>query len=181
MRGRSPLSVLVPLVLTLLAAGCGGDGNGAAACPPPGLGTEPRELTGAVSDVTFLTAVSVDRTRCGDRVAFEFRDELPGVRVDYQPRERALVEDGSGNRLDAAGDAFLVVRLTPAVTAEAEGDQLTLTYTGPRRLRPDDARFIREVIKTGDFEAAVTWVIALDEERPFRVAASERRLAVELG
>ncbi len=179
MRRRS-LNVLLTLVLALLAAGCGDGDKGEASCPPPGFGTDSRTTSTHGADVTFLTGVSAERTRCGDRVSFEFRDAAAGALVEYVPRERALVEDGSGRALEAEGGAFLVVRLTPAATAEANGDQIVPTYTGPRRLRPEDGRRVREILKSGDFEAAVTWVIALDEERPFRVATSGRRLTVEL-
>jgi hypothetical protein len=35
-------------------------------------------------------------------------------------------------------------------------------------------------VKTGDFEAVVTWAIGLSEERPFRVTTSERTITVEI-
>ena len=129
--------VLVTLAAALLVAGCGGDGdNGEASCPPPGFATERKELSAYGFDLNYLTDVAVEPTRCGDRVVFEFRDGASGVRVQYLPRKQALVEDGSGNRVEAEGEAFLVVRLEPAATAESDGDQLEFTYTGPRRLRP---------------------------------------------
>lgn len=172
--------VLVTLAL-LLVAGCGGNSDsGEASCPPPGFASERRELSANGAEITYLTDVAVAETNCGDRVVFEFRDDASGARVEYLPREQALVEDGSGNRVEAEGEAFLVVRLDSAATAESDGDELEFTYMGPRRLRPDDARYVREIVKTGDFEAVVTWVVGLDEERPFRVATSGRRLTVEL-
>jgi hypothetical protein len=36
------------------------------------------------------------------------------------------------------------------------------------------------VVKTGDFESVVTWVIGLDEKVPFRTNASDSQLVVEL-
>jgi hypothetical protein len=36
-------------------------------------------------------------------------------------------------------------------------------------------------VKTGDFEAAVTWVIGLDDERPFTVSRSRTQLSVDIG
>jgi hypothetical protein len=62
------------------------------------------------------------------------------------------------------------------------GDSLTFTYTGPRRLRPDGGRFVRDVVKSGDFEAVVSWVIGLPEERPFTVstASSPPRLILDV-
>jgi hypothetical protein len=50
-------------------------------------------------------------------------------------------------------------------------------------LRPEGTRFVREVVKTGDFESVVTWAIGLREERPFRVETSKSppRLTVVVG
>ena len=36
------------------------------------------------------------------------------------------------------------------------------------------------MVKTGDFESVVTWVIGLDEKRPFTTDASESQLVVEI-
>jgi hypothetical protein len=62
------------------------------------------------------------------------------------------------------------------------GDELVRTYTGPKRLAPpEDAHFVRELVKSGDFEAVVTWVIGLDERRPFTTRVADSRLVVEIG
>jgi hypothetical protein len=39
---------------------------------------------------------------------------------------------------------------------------------------------IEEVVKTGDFEGVVTWVIGLDRKRPFTTASSDSALVVEI-
>ena len=88
-----------------------------------------------------------------------------GYEVSYQPADTAKVEDGSGNPVEIAGDAFLVVKLMPAMTAKIDGDQVTKTYTGQNRLPGTDP--VTEVVKTGDFEGVVTWVIGLDRELSF--------------
>ena len=77
------------------------------------------------------------------------------------------------------GVAFLVVRLYPAMTAKIDGDKVTKTYTGPNRIKSEDS-FVREVVKTGDFEGYVTWAIGLDQKRAFATKASESQLVVEL-
>ena len=77
-----------------------------------------------------------------------------------------------------AGDAFLVVKLMPAMTAKINGDQVTKTYTGPRRVPGSGS--VQEVVKTGDFEGVVTWVIGLDQERPFTTEVSDSQLVVEI-
>jgi hypothetical protein len=64
------------------------------------------------------------------------------------------------------------------MTAKIDGDQLTKTYTGPRRLSGTEP--ITEVVKTGDFEGVITWVIGLDQKRPFTTEASDSQLVVEI-
>src|SRR6266516_4911660 len=169
----------------LLLAGCGGERERSECGPAVRAGTDPRSSGSHAAGTTFLTAVRLEGAPCVDRVTFEFRAETPeppGFRAQYVPAGEALVEDGSGNRIDAEGSAFLVVRLEPAATADSSGDALVFTYTGPRRLRAEGTRRIREVVKSGDFEAAVTWVIALSEERPFRIltSGSPPRVVVEV-
>jgi hypothetical protein len=169
----------------LLAAACGSGAKQATCGPLPQAGAGERTGPGG-PEQGYLTDVTADAEDCVDRVTFDFRPGgggRPGYRVRYLPARQALVEDGSGRPVRAEGSAFLVVRFEPALTAEASGDQLVRTYTGPRRLRPSEARFVNEVIKTGDFEAVVTWVIALDEKRPFCAVASSSppRLVVEIG
>jgi hypothetical protein len=46
-----------------------------------------------------------------------------------------------------------------------------------------DTTRIRQVRRTGDFEAVLTWVIGLDKQRPFRVTAegAPTRLLVDVG
>jgi hypothetical protein len=175
------LQLPIVLAAAALAGGCGGDDDGTASgCPPAGATTELQQSSAEGSDITYLTDVTVEPARCGDRVEFAFRDMVPAARVEYQPEDTALTEDGSGNRLQADGDAFLVVRLEPAATAEAHGDQLEMTYEGPRRLKPENTTSVEEIVKTGDFEAVVTWAIGLSEERPFQVTSSEHEITVEI-
>ena len=131
----------------------------------------------------FMTDLKLETSKCSDRVVFTFEKATPGpgFEVSYQPADRAKVEDGSGNVLEIGGSAFLVVRITPAMTAHITGDKVEPTYTGPRRITPEGFGHVREVVKTGDFESVVTWVIGVDEKRPFTTNASETQLVVELG
>ena len=183
---RTFAAPLLAVVATLALTSCGGTHEQASCSPPAGAGTQARSGSGA-TDVTFLTSIDVRATRCGDRIVFAFRDEAeraPGFRISYEPAVTALVEDGSGARIAAAGSAYLVLRLEPTATAEADGDgSLTFTYTGARRIRPGNASFVRELVKSGDFEAVVSWVIGMDEKRPFTVStsASPPRLILDVG
>ena len=168
------VAVALPAVL---AAGCG---SGAKPCMPD-AGTSPVARATSTGSA-YLTAVSVARAGCADRVSFAFSGRLPGYRVEYRTAAQAQTEDASGRHVDVAGSAFLVVRLADAGTARSHADgSITPTYRGSRRLPPNGARHVREVVKTGDFEAVVTWAIGLDGRRPFDVQASGRRIVVEIG
>jgi hypothetical protein len=160
----------------LAASGCGGSGT---ACLE-GAATGPRSGDATTSGTAYLTDVDVSRPGCADRVEFRFESGLPAYRVEYRPTRSAQTEDASGRHIPIDGSAFLVVRLDGAATAKSDDDRLTRTYVGPRRLGPDGARQVREVVKTGDFEAVVTWAIGLDKRRPFSVAASGSSLVVEV-
>ena len=132
-------------------------------------------------ETMYLTDVTAASEDCSDKVVFDFEKQEPGpgFQVSYQPASTAKVEDASGTPVEIEGNAFLVVKLTPAMTATIDGDQVTKTYTGPKRIQGEGSH-VREVVKTGDFEAVVTWVIGLDEKRPFTTNASESQLVVEI-
>lgn len=92
----------------------------------------------------------------------------PGHTVSYQPGP--ITADASGAPVAVAGTAYLVVRLEPAYGYDF--DTGTPSYTGPDRLPAPGAHHVKEVVKTGDFEAVVTWVIGVDAQRPFAVSAT---------
>ena len=176
------------ITLALLLVGCGSSdqqSEGGSDCQPlAGGATTPRVSPEIEARETmYLTHVGIEALECSDRVIFSFREAPPGpgYNISYEPAATAKSEDGSGNPVEVDGSAFLVVRLTPAMGAEIVGEQVQPTYTGPRRLKPEGTSFVREVVKTGDFEAMVTWVIGLEEERPFTANASPSELVVELG
>ena len=207
-RGRTTIFVAAA---ALLAGGCGEQATSppkpVASRPPPAIVRTSAAVTSTPSTTTctepagagtveqqgprpngtmLLTAVSATGDGCVDRLSFSFRPdttEAPGFRIEYQSRDAALVEDGSGKRLDADGSAFLVVRIDPAATADMVGSDLVFTYKGPRRFKPDGTSHVRELVKSGDFESVVTWAVGLDERRPFSVSTSSSppQLVVEIG
>ena len=188
-------SALAVVLFVLLLAGCGSDDNSSEGSQTPTATTaECESLSGATvekkvspaiqdRDTMFLTDVEVEIEDCVERVTFKFKESEPGPGYDisYQPGEVAKVEDGSGDPVEIAGDDFLVVRMFPVMTAEIDGEDVKPTYEGPRNIpAPTEARMIREVAQTGDFEAQVTWVIGLDDEQPFTATASNNELVVEI-
>jgi len=198
---RIRAGVLILLVVAATAAGCGSSSSESepSSTPPPAgtttvtapstTATEPTDsLAGAgttavvapstAKGTSLLERVAVGRHAGYDRVVFQFRDEgLPGYRVEYlQP---PLKEDGSGNPVDVAGNAFVVVRMEPASGFDLSTGEGELVYKGPKRL--PGASVVKEVVRTGDFESVLSWAIGLEDKVPFRVttAASPSRLIVD--
>jgi hypothetical protein len=186
---------VLAVVFVLLLAGCGGDSNSSegegsqtttAECESLSGATVEKKVSPAIQDreTMFLTDVEVEIEDCVERVTFRFKESEPGPGYDasYQPADVATKQDGSGKPIAIDGENFLVVRMFPAMTAEIEGEDVMQTYTGPSSIpAPAEAQMIREVAKTGDFEAQVTWVIGLDNEHPFTATASNDELVVEIG
>lgn len=182
------------LVLAFALAGCGSSKSSdeqpasTTSTSPPAMETTSTDCKidgasksaqkGSSSDTMYLTDVEFQAANCGSSVVFELepKAQAPGYDVSYQPADTAKIEDASGNPVKIAGEAFLVVKLTPAMTAKIDGDQVTKTYTGPSRLAGGGP--VTEIVKTGDFESVVTWVIGLDSERPFLAQAADGGLTV---
>jgi len=135
-------------------------------------------------ETMLLTDVSIESGECADRVEFAFKPSsagVPGYRISYLPADKALVEDGSGAAIAVKGTAYLVVRFEPAATADLSSEELERTYTGPKRLAaPEAAHAVREVVKSGDFEAVLTWVIGVDGRRPFTATVAGSRVVLRI-
>ena len=52
---------------------------------------------------------------------------------------------------------------------DLSGETYVETYTGSARIGPSDAASIVELVRTGDFDAVLTWNAGLDAEAPFAV------------
>ena len=193
----SRLAVIVVLAFALAGCGSGSSDNEAASStttstsppsmqtvpdcmPSPNASTSPQKSSNENRETMYLTTVTPGADKCTAKVVFGFEEQAPGpgFEVSYQPADTAKIEDGSGNLIEVAGNEFLVVKLNPAMTAKIDGEQVNKTYTGPRRLPGTDP--ITEVVKTGDFEGVVTWVIGLDSKRSFTTNASDSALVVEI-
>ena len=145
-------------------------------CMVGGTSTSPQKSSS--TETLYLSHVALRSDACTSTVSFELepKAKVLGYDVSYQPADTAKVEDGSGNSVAIAGDAFLVVKLMPAMTAKIDGDKVTKTYTRPNRLSGTGP--VTEVVKTGDFEGVVTWVIGLDRELPFSAEPHDNTLDV---
>ena len=133
-------------------------------CPPLDGGRIEPTAGAQVEGGGNLTDVAISSGDCTDVVTFTFSGGgAPGYEIAYEPGP--FTQDGSGNPVPVSGGGFLVVRFEPAYTFNF--DTATPTYTGPDRVTSPGALFTTEVVKTGDFEAVVTWVIGLDQARAY--------------
>jgi hypothetical protein len=149
--------------------------------PLEGAGTTPVQTEPTGHEAALLERVAVGRHEGFDRVVFQFKNHLPGYRVEYV--EPPLKQDGSGNVVQVEGNAFVVVRMEPASGFDLTKDEGELVYKGPRRIEGSavGTSIVREVVRVGDFEAVLNWAVGLDERVDFRVrtASSPARLIVD--
>ena len=172
--------VVTAATLALVGLGCAGSDDDETTSIPTTPTTAPTTTgetfeggTGTVTapaevaETALLERVAVAGHDGYDRVVFQFRNGLPGYLVEYV--EPPLREDGSGNLVELDGEAFVVVRMEPASGFDLSVPEGEMIYTGPRRIAGDGTSVVREVVRTGDFEAVLTWAVGLGERVPFRV------------
>jgi hypothetical protein len=149
--------------------------------PLAGASTTPVEGAANGSDTALLERVAVGRHEGYDRVVFQFRNALPGYKVEYVLPP--LKEDGSGNPVTIKGNALVGVRMEPASGFDLNTGEGVMTYKGPKRIDGSSSgtSVVQEVVRTGDFEAVLTWAIGLSDKVDFRVrtATSPSRLIVD--
>ena len=134
----------------------------------------PADLT----ETALLTDVRVGTEDDVSRVVFEFEGGVPGFAVEYV--DPPITSDGSGETVQVEGAAFIQVRMEPASGVDLSGETFEETYTGPDRIRGSGP--VNEVVRTGDFEANLTWVLGLDSDVPFRVVTLDApsRIVIEM-
>lgn len=150
--------------------------NGFEGRTTPTSAPAPASTTG----VALLTDVRVAAQSGFDRVVFEFADDqAPGYDIAYL--DGPALQDGSGDEIAVAGGARLEVRMAGASGVDLQGETLDETYTGPDRVE-GDTEVVTEVVRTGDFEANLTWVVGVDERVPYRVEvlANPARIVIDL-
>jgi len=82
--------------------------------------------------------------------------------------------------VEVEGDSVLEVRMEQASGADLSGEDLRQTYTGPTRIDPGTP-VVTELVRTGDFEAVLTWVIGVRGRPGFNVTTvTGNRLVIEV-
>jgi len=186
---------LIVTIAALLLAGCGStdDETAATTATVPagttggtdsspvleGAATDPVVVKGTSTDVSLLTDVRAAAHDGYDRIVFQFRNGLPGYEVRYV--DRPVVADGSGEEVAVDGGAVLLVRMEPALDADLTKESAPMTYTGPKRFTSTTTA-VAELVRTGGFEAVLTWAVGVDEKRPFLVSTLESpaRLVIDV-
>jgi hypothetical protein len=125
-------------------------------------GTVPAAPSIAATAQTQLVAVRAASHAGFDRVVWQFKGGLPATRLTkFVP---TLPGDASGLPIRIAGDAILQVTM---FDADAH-DPNTGTPTAPARLVVGLPNVI-EVVRSGDFEAHVTYGVGLAKRQAFRL------------
>lgn len=180
---RPALTAVFAALLTALCVACGGSESESEGSTTPtatettnggidtleGAGTQPVTGDAEAEGTALHERLALGRHEGYDRVVFQFKNHRPGFRVEYvQP---PLHEDGSGNTVEIAGNAFVLVRMEPASGFDVETGEGELVYTGARRISGAGAgtSTVREVVRTGDFEAVLSWAVGLEDRVDFRV------------
>ncbi|MET8049596.1 hypothetical protein ABZU75_18560 [Streptosporangium sp. NPDC005286] len=190
---------LVPLVLLplFLLAGCGSDTQTAppssgvpATTAPADPAVAPTSTPAGPRPPTSTKEIEVERTtvaspavtgaRFGrhqgfDRVVIDLNGDVPGYTVRWVPE---LVQDGSGDRVDVEGGAYLQLTMSPAIAHTEAGKP---TWTGGPIFQAQLGN-VQSVVKTGDFEGVVSVGIVLDRRAPFRVLEQKNpnRLVIDV-
>jgi hypothetical protein len=130
----------------------------------------------------LLKTVRVGRNAGFERIVFEFDGtSQPGYRVQWV--DGPITADGSGEPVEVAGDAFLEIIMEPASGVDLSAPQLTVVYDGPDRIPvAGQTELITDLVRTGDFEAVLSWAAGTTEKVPFRVLrlSSPTRLVIDL-
>jgi len=118
----------------------------------------------AKAEPTIPTLVSVRAAHHPglDRLVFEFRGGLPGTRTARYVT--TLIADGSGQPVHVVGDAKLELRFFSANGHNDDGD---VTFGATRRTFALPG--IIEVVRTGDFEAVLSFGVGIAKRAPFRM------------
>jgi hypothetical protein len=124
---------------------------------------------------SVLRAVRAASNPGHDRVVFEFDGGVPGFHLEYI--DKPVRDCGAGDVKPIAGDGWLEVRFYPAYAHTEEG-QPTVRE---RELRPA-LPIVREIERTCDFEAVVTWVVGTASPNRYRVfeLSAPSRLVVDI-
>jgi len=134
---------------------------------PSDFDTATKTATASGDPGVGLTDVRVGDHSSFARIVFDFEgDGTPAYIVGYEEGP-AFAGSSGGEPVSPAGDFYLVVRVTPGLTYNA--DDLSPIYLGPVSFDPG-LDPLAEIAFVDDFEADMVWVIGLNAENGFEVS-----------
>ena len=142
---------------------------------------EQHSAPGDGTGTALLTAVRLGSHDGYERIVFEFQGaSVPGYRMQWT--DQPITADGSGEPVEVEGAARLEMVFQPASGVDLSAPELTVTYKGPDRISTAQTELITDLVRTGDFEAVLSWVAGATEAVPFRVQtlSSPTRIVVDL-
>ncbi|MFJ2031491.1 hypothetical protein [Streptosporangium sp. NPDC087985] len=150
------------------------DASPRAGLKPP-TSTKEVEVRRAVGEPPTVIGARFAEHEGFDRVVIDLKGEMPGYSVRWVSQ---LVQDGSGDPIDAKGGAYLQVSMNPAVAHSESGSP---TWVGGPIFQAQLGN-VQNVVKTGDFEAVVGVGIVLDHRAAFRVTEQKNpsRLVIDV-
>lgn len=147
----------------------------------PGANTQKATGSGTASSVALVTDVRLGAHAGFDRVVIEFAgDGTPEYEVEYV--DSPIRAAGSGDVVPVRGDAFLRILMHGASGVDLSGETFEETYPGPDRLPGGRLDVVEELVRSGDFEATLSWVAGVRTPEPFTVRAltDPARLVVDI-
>jgi hypothetical protein len=140
-----------------------------------------RTAPGDGTGTALLTSVRVGSNEGFERIVFEFEGtSVPGYRIQWV--DGPITADGSGEPVEVAGEAYLEMVMQPASGVDLSAADLRITYEGPDRIATTDTELLTDLVRTGDFEAVLSWAAGATRRAPFRVLtlSSPTRVVVDL-
>ena len=137
----------------------------AASCPDLGDASEANDGFPNRTSTLVGRDIRTGGHDCVERVVIELQGtgELPGYSVRYE--SDPILEDPSGEPVEIAGDATLVVSFGSwFIDPEGNG------YTGPQEIVPTNVVNILELELIENNEGQSSWAIGLDRQRDFTVS-----------
>jgi hypothetical protein len=162
---RTP-RIITTVVAAVAAAALIAAGSAMAIDAMPGASTTPVVVPAKNKVTALLTRVRAGRHEGYDRVVFQFANTLPGYDVRYV--KRPVHQDGSGKVVRVNGTYVVQIRMLNALDADLTKRGAPRTYTGPTRFSPGTPE-VAELVRTGGFEAVLTWAVGLHDRVDFRV------------
>ncbi|WCO65528.1 hypothetical protein PO878_13575 [Iamia majanohamensis] len=167
-----------PSTTTTTTTAPGGSPTTSTTVPAFGGDTAPKAGEADGEGTAPLVDVRTGRHPGFDRVVLEFAGGVqPGW--DVQWVEGPVTESGSGREVEVDGPALLRIHVAPASGYDLEAGEAT--FAAERVAGPGGGP-VHEVVRAGDFEADLVWVVGAEAETPFTVTTlpSPSRLVVDV-